>query len=105
MTVVIGYIPNPYGEAALQVGLQEAEARNLRVIVVNATRGEAYVDKRFVNEKDLADIPKNVLDTLDVHMVSTMDDVLKIALERPLTPLPPSAEPAGIGDAADAITH
>ena len=42
---------------------------------------------------------------LDVHMVSTMDDVLKIALEGPLTPLPPSAEPAGIGDSADAITH
>ena len=32
------------------------------------------------NEKDLADIPKNVLDTLDVHLVSTMDEVLKIAL-------------------------
>ncbi len=56
------------------------------------------------NEKDLADIPKNVLDALDVHLVSTMDEVLKIALEGPLTPLPPSAEPA-IGDAADAITH
>ena len=25
MTVVIGYVPNQYGEAALQVGLQEAE--------------------------------------------------------------------------------
>src|SRR6187399_2759761 len=36
------------------------------------------------NEKDLADIPKNVLDTLDVHMVSTMDEVLKIALAGPL---------------------
>ncbi|HKE82155.1 MAG TPA: endopeptidase La [Vicinamibacterales bacterium] len=36
------------------------------------------------NEKDLADIPKNVLDTLDVHMVSTMDEVLKIALAEPL---------------------
>jgi ATP-dependent Lon protease len=36
------------------------------------------------NEKDLADIPKNVLDTLDVHMVSTMDEVLKIALAQPL---------------------
>jgi ATP-dependent Lon protease len=36
------------------------------------------------NEKDLADIPKNVLDTLDVHMVSTMDEVLKIALVSPL---------------------
>jgi ATP-dependent Lon protease len=36
------------------------------------------------NEKDLADIPKNVLDTLSVHMVSTMDEVLKIALAEPL---------------------
>jgi ATP-dependent Lon protease len=36
------------------------------------------------NEKDLADIPKNVLDTLDIHMVSTMDEVLKIALAEPL---------------------
>jgi ATP-dependent Lon protease len=36
------------------------------------------------NEKDLADIPKNVLDTLDVHLVSTMDEVLKIALAAPL---------------------
>jgi ATP-dependent Lon protease len=36
------------------------------------------------NEKDLADIPKNVLDTLDVHMVSTMDEVLRIALAEPL---------------------
>jgi ATP-dependent Lon protease len=36
------------------------------------------------NEKDMADIPKNVLDTLDVHMVSTMDEVLRIALAGPL---------------------
>ena len=55
------------------------------------------------NEKDLADIPKNVLDTLDVHMVSTMDEVLKIALAAPLparipaTPVvaPEVTEPAG----------
>jgi ATP-dependent Lon protease len=57
------------------------------------------------NEKDLADIPKNVLDTLDVHLVSTMDEVLKIALEGPLTPLPPSPDAGEIGDASDAITH
>ena len=36
------------------------------------------------NEKDLADIPKNVLDTLGIYMVETMDEVLKIALARPL---------------------
>ena len=54
------------------------------------------------NEKDLADIPKNVMDTLDVHMVSTMDEVLKIALAGPLPSRIPAApvvtdvtEPAG----------
>jgi ATP-dependent Lon protease len=36
------------------------------------------------NEKDLADIPKMVMDTLDVHLVSTMDDVLRLALAEPL---------------------
>jgi ATP-dependent Lon protease len=57
------------------------------------------------NEKDLADIPKNVLDALEVHMVSTMDQVLKIALERPLTPLPPSTDSGDIDRSAEAITH
>jgi ATP-dependent Lon protease len=57
------------------------------------------------NEKDLADIPKNVLDALNVHMVSSMDEVLKIALDGPLTPIPPSPDSSDIGDPADAITH
>src|SRR5207245_11525844 len=48
------------------------------------------------NEKDLADIPKNVLDTLNVYMVQTMDEVLKIALAEPLAgrlPAPAPPEP------------
>ncbi|MFP5379810.1 MAG: S16 family serine protease, partial [Vicinamibacteria bacterium] len=56
------------------------------------------------NEKDLADIPKNVLDTLDIYLVSTMDEVLKTALAGPLTPITPSAD-AVVGDAPDAVTH
>ena len=39
------------------------------------------------NEKDLADIPANVLDQLKIYMVETMDEVLKIALAEPLRPL------------------
>jgi len=38
------------------------------------------------NEKDLADIPKVVLDVLNVYLVDTMDEVLKIALAEPLPP-------------------
>jgi ATP-dependent Lon protease len=41
------------------------------------------------NEKDLADIPKSVLDTMSVYLVETMDEVLKTALAGPLTSLQP----------------
>jgi ATP-dependent Lon protease len=48
------------------------------------------------NEKDLADIPKNVLDVIDTHLVSHMDEVLKIALAAPL----PARLPAVVSDVA-----
>ncbi len=56
------------------------------------------------NEKDLADIPKNVLDALEVHLVSTMDEVLKVAL---VAPLPVRIAPvvADVADAGDTRTH
>src|SRR3954465_12414864 len=60
------------------------------------------------NEKDLADIPKNVLDTLNVHMVQTMDEVLKTALAGPLVgriPAEAQAEPVDTGIIDDTITH
>jgi ATP-dependent Lon protease len=58
------------------------------------------------NEKDLADIPKNVLDTLALHLVSTMDEVLKIALAEPLPTRIPAAPVVGeVADSTDARTH
>jgi ATP-dependent Lon protease len=50
------------------------------------------------NEKDLADIPQEILSSLTVHFAEIMDDVLQIALERPIVPLElaavaPVAEP------------
>jgi ATP-dependent Lon protease len=44
------------------------------------------------NEKDLSDIPANVLDTMKVHLVDTMDEVLRTALEGPLPVLPPNPD-------------
>jgi ATP-dependent Lon protease len=59
------------------------------------------------NEKDLADIPKNVLDTLGIYMVETMDDVLKVALARPLPSMAAAAADATVQPAItdDTITH
>ena len=58
------------------------------------------------NEKDLADIPKNVLDTLNLYMVETMDEVLKIAMSQPLQPnLPADAGTDVQPMSDDTITH
>ncbi|HEX7325421.1 MAG TPA: endopeptidase La [Rhodanobacteraceae bacterium] len=40
------------------------------------------------NQKDLAEIPKNITDALQIHPVRWIDEVLDLALEHPLTPLP-----------------
>jgi ATP-dependent Lon protease len=58
------------------------------------------------NEKDLADIPKNVLDAINVFLVTGMDEVLKIALAEPLPGrVAPGAEPVEVEPSDDALTH
>ena len=52
------------------------------------------------NERDLADIPENVRKEMKLHFASSMDEVLKVALEReivalPLAPAATAAELAG----------
>jgi ATP-dependent Lon protease len=51
------------------------------------------------NEKDLADIPPEILSSLAVHSVETMDEVLQVALERPIVPL----EHAAVAPVAEAF--
>ena len=59
------------------------------------------------NEKDLADIPKVVLDVLKLHLVESMDEVLKIALVEPLTALLPSQDETDSQTTSpeDRVTH
>jgi len=50
------------------------------------------------NEKDLPDIPQEILASLTVHPVETMDEVLQIALERPIVPVEhPAVAPVAEG--------
>jgi len=57
------------------------------------------------NEKDLADIPKNVLDVIDTHLVSQMDEVLKIALASPLPTRLPAVVAEVAADTGESRTH
>jgi ATP-dependent Lon protease len=45
------------------------------------------------NEKDLADIPQEIQSSLVIHFVERMDEVLALALERPLEPSEHAAVP------------
>ncbi len=40
------------------------------------------------NEKDLPDIPENIRKDMKLHFVTSMDEVLKLALERELEMAP-----------------
>jgi ATP-dependent Lon protease len=51
------------------------------------------------NEKDLPDIPENIRKEMKLHFVTSMDEVLKIALEREVEPLPLPL-PGGASDTA-----
>src|SRR5438874_2257899 len=51
------------------------------------------------NEKDLPDIPQEILASLTVHPVETMDEVLQIALERPIVPIQHGAAVAPVAEA------
>ncbi|MBS0381479.1 MAG: endopeptidase La [Proteobacteria bacterium] len=58
------------------------------------------------NQKDLAEIPKNITDALTIHPVRWVDQVLDLALENPLKPLPEHAIPvADAGELAAEAKH
>ena len=52
--IVVGWSPDEFGEAALARAVEEARLRQGRVVVVNATRGDALVDDRYADEDQLA---------------------------------------------------
>ena len=85
MTVVVGYIPDQYGEAALTAGIEEAQRRGTGLVVVNATKGDALVDRRYVGEAGLAGLEERLagLDmTHDVRQAIGPDvarEILRVA--------------------------
>jgi nucleotide-binding universal stress UspA family protein len=52
MPIVVGYIPSPAGRAALTSAIDEARRRSVRLLVLNASRGDAMVDRRHSSADD-----------------------------------------------------
>ena len=56
MTIVVGYVPTPEGEAALAAAIAEAQRREEPLHVVNTARGDTQSDPRYASEDDLDEV-------------------------------------------------
>lgn len=86
-TIVVGWMPDEFGEAALRRSLEEAKLRGGRVVVVNATRGDALVDERYADDAQIARLAEDLGGTgVEVDVRRSMgadvgDQVLAVAAE------------------------
>ena len=59
-TVVVGYVPKPEGEAALNAAIEEAKLRQSKLVVVNSHRGGSDYDAGMAQkaERDMDQVRK-----------------------------------------------
>jgi nucleotide-binding universal stress UspA family protein len=88
MPIVVGYVPTPEGRAAFDRAIAEARLRRLRLIVVNASRGDALVDPRFASTHDWEAVQSQLAasgiehETAQEVAIDPADHLLRVARER-----------------------
>lgn len=53
-TIVVGYVPNPLGDAAIQEAIREARRRAASLLVLNTTRADRLVDPGYADSGDVS---------------------------------------------------
>ncbi|MEU4389666.1 universal stress protein [Kribbella sp. NPDC023855] len=53
MKILVGYVPTPEGEAALEAAAAEAVLRGASVLLLNTSRGDTYIASRYANQEEL----------------------------------------------------
>ena len=88
MTVLVGYVPTPEGEAAFDAALSEARRRGERLVVLNSPRGGAPVSAQVAPDSAVQDMTARAGTAgveLDVqqapHDGEVADEVLRVARE------------------------
>lgn len=82
MTILVGYIPTPEGNAALEHAIALAIKDQRRLLVINSSRGDAYVDDRQADELQMEAIEKRLardgVDHLISHPIRGRDAVTEV---------------------------
>jgi len=68
MSIVVGYVPTPEGNAALDCAIGEARKNDTLLVVINSSKGDALVDNRYAGEPEMNGIDQR-LDTEGVRHV------------------------------------
>jgi nucleotide-binding universal stress UspA family protein len=63
MIIVVGYVPKPEGRAALDRAIEEATLRGGRLVVINASRGDSYVDAGFAGAQEIELVKSRLADS------------------------------------------
>jgi nucleotide-binding universal stress UspA family protein len=53
-TIVVGYVPNALGDAAVDEAIREARRREAKLVVVNTTRADRLVDPGYADDADVS---------------------------------------------------
>jgi nucleotide-binding universal stress UspA family protein len=84
-TILVGFTPDEFGRAAVRHAAAEARSRDYRLLIVNGSRGESLVDKRYAGPEvlehvgdDLADVPYEVRQTI---VPDVAEELLRLARE------------------------
>ena len=79
MAIVVGFVPSPEGRAALTRAIEEATLRGRRLIVLNASRGDALVDQRYASSTDWDAVKREHEVVQAVEATDPADQLLRVA--------------------------
>ncbi|PRY57122.1 nucleotide-binding universal stress UspA family protein [Knoellia remsis] len=83
MTVLVGYVPNPFGEAAVTAGVEEARRRGEPVLVVNMSRDDVLADARRADDEQLSRLTRDLAElglSAEVRRVEEGNDAAEALL-------------------------
>jgi hypothetical protein len=85
VTIVVGYIPSPQGEAALDAALAEARTHDSELVVLNVSRGEALMEPKRLYDEQAAELTRRLEESgvrytlrREVHPEPSAENVLDV---------------------------
>jgi nucleotide-binding universal stress UspA family protein len=61
--IVVGYIPDQFGTAALEQAIAEAKLRDTNLLVINTSKGDSLADPRFAQGDELRALEELLADS------------------------------------------